>query len=187
MHHIFRLLFWIPCCDKCKPVFYYCITAVFLTTAYQGLPDKDKMSWMVRCCYLYPRPPAIILHENWLKSLALLCQLPRDFSAQVALVDRLVVSSSDFSWCCGCSATEKIWPLYIFSVRSSVSATVVDSNIWLQLHEPGLKPSLNMWTILFLFPKNINMSLMHKSSHLKVIGLSLPFSTYWSALLNQWS
>lgn len=86
MHHILYLLFWIQWGDKCKPIFYYHMAAVFLTTACRGLSDRDRKSWVVRSCYLYARPLSVTLSERWLTPSALPAQPGAHFSAQGASI-----------------------------------------------------------------------------------------------------
>lgn len=65
---------WIQWGDKCKPVFYFHVAAVFLTTVYQGFSDRDRKSRVVRCSYLYARSLSAILSERWLMPSALSAQ-----------------------------------------------------------------------------------------------------------------
>lgn len=86
MHHILYLLFWIQWGDKRKPIFYYHMAAVFLTTAYRGLSDRDRKSWVVRSCYLYARPLSVTLSERRLTPSAPPAQPGAHFSAQGASI-----------------------------------------------------------------------------------------------------
>lgn len=83
MHRILYVLFWIQWGDKCKPVFYYCVAAVFFTTAYRGTSDRDRKPWFVCSCNLYAKPFSVILSEKWLKTSAPPAQPGTHFSASV--------------------------------------------------------------------------------------------------------
>lgn len=84
MCHILSVLFSIQWGDKCKPVYYYCAAAVFLTTAYWELSDKDRKPWIVHSCYLYARPFSVILSEKWIKPSAPPVQPGTHFPASVS-------------------------------------------------------------------------------------------------------
>lgn len=86
MYHILYLLLWIQWGDKCKPVFYYRVAAVLLTTAYWALSDRDRKSRVAHFCYLYARPLSAILPERWLMPSALPAQPGTHFSAQGASI-----------------------------------------------------------------------------------------------------
>lgn len=83
---ILYLLLWIQWGDKCNPLFYYCVTAVFLITAYQGLSDRDRKSLVVHFCYLYAKPLSVILSKRWLTPSDLPDQPGAHFSAQGAFI-----------------------------------------------------------------------------------------------------
>lgn len=86
MFHILYLLLWIQWGDKCNPLFYYRVAAVFLTTAYRGLSDRDRKYLVVHLCYLYARPLSVILSERWLTPSEPPAQPGAHFSAQGAFI-----------------------------------------------------------------------------------------------------